>query len=104
ADQRQADVVLDYVEANFQTSPVLSQLLAGRTQRSLRLSNRIEVEVRASDFRNLRGPTFVTVIADETGFLPTSEGSANADVEILNAIRPGLATTSGPLFIISSPY
>jgi len=104
ADQRQADVVLDYVEANFQTSPVLSQLLAGRTQRTLRLSNRIEVEVRASDFRRLRGPTFVTVIADETAFFPTSEGSANPDVEIMNAIRPGLATTSGPLFIISSPY
>ena len=30
--------------------------------------------------------------------------SANADTEILNAVRPGLATTGGPLIIASSPY
>jgi hypothetical protein len=32
------------------------------------------------------------------------EFSANTDVEILNAVRPGLATTNGPLIIASSPY
>ena len=32
------------------------------------------------------------------------ESSANADTEILNAVRPGLATTGGPLVIASSPY
>ena len=30
--------------------------------------------------------------------------SANPDVEILNAVRPALATTQGPLIAISSPY
>jgi hypothetical protein len=33
-----------------------------------------------------------------------SETSANPDHEILDAVRPGLATTGGPLFLISSPY
>src|SRR3974390_1464310 len=33
-----------------------------------------------------------------------TEESANPDAEILNAVRPGLATTGGPLFMISSPY
>jgi hypothetical protein len=33
-----------------------------------------------------------------------SEDSANPDSEILNALRPSLATTSGPLIVISSPY
>jgi hypothetical protein len=28
----------------------------------------------------------------------------NPDTEILNAVRPGLATTSGPLILVSSPY
>jgi hypothetical protein len=36
-------------------------------------------------------------------FWPVDD-AANADSEILNAVRPGLATTSGPLFMISSPY
>ena len=33
-----------------------------------------------------------------------SDESANPDVEILNAARPALATTQGPLIAISSPY
>jgi hypothetical protein len=32
------------------------------------------------------------------------EWSANADVEIVNAVKPGLLTTRGPLIIASSPY
>ena len=55
-------------------------------------------------FRRLRGPTYVAVIADECAFFMSDEYSANADVEIINAIRPGLATTSGPLILASSPY
>jgi hypothetical protein len=102
-DQRQADIVLDYIEANFRGSPILRQLIEARTARSLRLTSRIDVEVRSSDFRRLRGPTYITVIADECAFW-LSEYSSNPDTEILNAVRPGLATTGGPLFIISSPY
>jgi hypothetical protein len=103
ADQRQADVILDYTEANFRNSPVLAQLIQSRAQRELRLNNGIDVEVRASDFRRLRGLTFIACVADEMAFWQTDD-SANPDTEILAAIRPGLATTSGPLFLISSPY
>jgi hypothetical protein len=35
------------------------------------------------------------VIADEAAFWHTDEFSSNADTEILNAVRPGLATTRG---------
>ena len=43
------------------------------------------------------------MIADEVAFW-SSDYSVNPDDEILNAVRPGLATTGGPLFMISSPY
>jgi hypothetical protein len=102
-DQNQADICLDYCEANFRQSPILQQLIEQRTQRALKLTNHIDIEVRASDFRRLRGPTYVCVICDELAFY-FSENSANPDSEILNAVRPGLATTRGPLFLISSPY
>jgi hypothetical protein len=102
-DQRQADISLDYIEENFRQSPILQQLIEQRVQRTLRLTNKISIEVRASDFRALRGPTYVAVICDESAFWP-NEGSSNPDSEILNAVRPGLATTNGPLFMISSPY
>jgi hypothetical protein len=81
----------------------LLRRLATGIQWTLRLTNHIDVEVRSSDFRRLRGPTYIAVIADESAFW-LSENAANPDLEILNAVRPGLATTSGPLFMISSPY
>jgi hypothetical protein len=79
------------------------QLIANRTADTLELTNGISIEVRAASFRRLRGPTYVAVIADESAFW-LSENSANPDAEILNAVRPGLATTGGPLILASSPY
>ena len=103
-DQRQAAIVLDYVQAAFEASPILKQLIASRAADTLVLTNGINIEVRAASFRRLRGPTYIAVIADEAAFWYSDEFSANADTEILNAVRPGLATTGGPLFIVSSPY
>jgi hypothetical protein len=104
-DQRQADIVLDYIQATFEASPILKQLIETRVSRELRLNNGISIEVRASDWRNLRGPTFIAVICDECAFYLTSESySTNPDTEILTSVKPGLATTGGPMYLISSPY
>ena len=103
-DQRQATIILDYLTAIFEGSPILRQLVESRTQTTLRLNNGIDIEVRASDFRRLRGLTFLIVVADEFAFWLSSEYSANPDSAILAAVRPGLATTSGMLVMISSPY
>jgi hypothetical protein len=103
-DQRQAAITLNYCEAAFEGSPILSQLIANRTADTLELNNRISIEVRAASFRRLRGPTYIAVIADEAAFWFSDEFSSNADTEILGACRPGLATTRGPLIIASSPY
>jgi hypothetical protein len=103
-DQRQARISLDYASANFAQSPILKQLVVDSNSEAIHLKNRINVEVRAASFRRLRGPTYIGVIADESAFFYSDEGSANGDTEILNAIRPGLATTGGPLIIASSPY
>jgi hypothetical protein len=103
-DQKQAGIVLEYAQAAFEASPILKQLIANRTADTLELTNGITIEVRAASFRRLRGPTYIAVIADEAAFWYSDEFSANADTEILNAVRPGLATTGGPLIIASSPY
>ena len=103
-DQRQASITLDYATAAFEGSPILSQLVANRTADALELTDGVNVEVRSASFRRLRGPTYIGVIADEAAFWYSDEFSSNADTEILNAVRPGLATTGGPLIIASSPY
>jgi hypothetical protein len=82
----------------------LKQLIANRTQDALELTSGITLEVRPASFRKLRDPTYVAVIADELAFWYTDSAFANPDVEILNAVEPGLAMTGGPLILASSPH
>jgi hypothetical protein len=103
-DQKQAGIVLDFASAAFESSPILRQSVINRTADTLELRDNITIEVRAASFRRLRGPTYLAVISDEAAYWLTDEWSSNPDVEILNAVRPGLATTGGPLIIASSPY
>ena len=102
-DQRQAKITRDYIEGVFDASKILTRLVVNRTTDTLELSNGISIEVRAASFRRLRGVTCVAVIATEAAFWQT-EDSTNIDAEILNAVRPSLATTSGPLILITTPY
>jgi hypothetical protein len=75
-DQRQATIVLNYCEATFQHSPILRQLIQNRSSDALQLTNGISIEVRASSFRRLRGPTYIGVIADEAAFWYSATSSA----------------------------
>ena len=103
-NQKQAGVVFGYVAAVFETVAALRRMVVNRTSDSLTLSNGVSIEVRPASFRGLRGVTALAVLADETCFWYSEETSKNADSEILNAVRPSLATTGGPLIMISSPY
>jgi hypothetical protein len=103
ANQRQASVAFDYACGIFDALPMLAQLVTNRTADTLSLSNGIDLEVRASSFRGLRGVTAVAVLGDEVAFWNVDD-AANPDTEILNAVRPALATTGGPLICISSPH
>ena len=52
-----------------------------------------------------RGRTFLAVLCDETAFWSVEGDSANPDVEVINAVRPGLSTIPYSLLLIaSSPY
>ena len=103
-DIRQASVVHGYIGGIISESEVLRPLLDSSTAQTLRLTNGIDIETRAASFRRLRGVTCIGAIADEACFWFSDEGSANRDDEILQAIRPALATTRGLLAIISTPY
>jgi hypothetical protein len=105
ANVKQAGVALGYIQGILETIQMLAGMVKSRTADSLELTNDVVVEVRPASFRGLRGVTAVAVIADEIGFWLTEDTqSTNPDTEILNALRPALATTHGPLIAISSPY
>lgn len=72
---------------------------------TLSLTNGVDIEIRAASFRGLRGVTCLAICCDEICFWCSDEaGSANPDSAILDAVRPSLATTGGPLIAISTPY
>jgi hypothetical protein len=104
ADQEQSTIVLNYVEAAFRSSPLLKQLIASTTAKAIRLTNGLVVQVRASDYRRVRGTTLIAAVGDECAFWVSAEGGVNPDTEICAALRPALATTGGVLALISSPY
>ena len=101
---KQASVILNYVVGILESVPAFAAMVVGKTNDSVSLSNGIDIEVRAAGFRGLRGITAIIVICDELPYWLADEASRNPDKEILDAVRPALATTDGPLVAIGSPY
>ena len=102
---KQAAIVYGYVAGIIESTPLLAGLIKTKLAETLSLTNGVDVEIRAASFRGLRGITAVAIIADEIAFWYSDEtGSTNPDSAILDAVRPSLSTTGGPLIAISSPY
>jgi hypothetical protein len=72
-DQRQATVTLNYIEAAFRGSPMLSTLVAGRVSETLRLTNGIE-PVRPGN----TPPTLWSRVSNHRGLLPGLKGTSTA--------------------------
>jgi hypothetical protein len=71
---------------------------------SVDLSNRITIELHSASIRTIRGYTLVAAILDEVAFW-FGEDHANPDMEIMEALRPAMATVPGALLLgLSSPY
>jgi len=104
ADRKQARVIMRYIEGFIDSIPMLKRLEVNRTKESIELSSRVVLEVHTTSFRTVRGYRLVAVLGDEVAFWRSDE-AANPDTEILNALRPGLATTPDSLLLcLSSPY
>lgn len=104
ADRKQARVVFGYIKALLAAVPTLAALVAAETKESVTLTTGIVIEVHTASFRTVRGYTVVGAVLDEIAFWPTDD-AADPDAEILNALRPAMATVPGALLLaISSPY
>lgn len=103
ADRKQARSVFRYVLGLLNSNPMLKRMIVREDRESIELNNRTVIEIGTASFRSVRGYTLAAVIADEVAFWRSDE-SANPDAEILNALRPALATLDGKLIALSSPY
>jgi hypothetical protein len=105
ADRRQARVCMRYCLGLLRSVPMLAQLIESETRESISLCNRVVIEVHTASFRSTRGYAIVAGLLDELAFWPTDEGSSEPDVEVISAIRPGMATIPGAMLLCaSSPY
>ena len=104
ADRRQARSIFRFAHGLLHAVPMLAAMIEDETQETITLQNRVVIEIHTASFRVTRGYTFAAVLADETAFW-RSDDSANPDVEIFAALRPGLATLPGAMLLnASSPY
>jgi hypothetical protein len=105
ADRRQARTVMRYITGFLEAIPMLKALVVNQAREAVELSNRVVIEVHTANFRSTRGYTLIGVVCDEIAFWRNDDGSANPDTEILNGLRPGMATVPEALLIAtSSPY
>jgi hypothetical protein len=105
ANRRQARVALRYIRSLFLDHPTLSRLVARETEESLELANRVIIEVQTASFRVTRGYTIAAVVCDELAFWLSDEDNANPAGEILDALKPGMATMPGAMLLVAtSPY
>jgi hypothetical protein len=102
-DRKQARTVMRYVSGLLHSNPMLERMIYREQGESIELVNRTVIEVSTASFRAVRGYTLAAVIADEIAFWRSDE-SANPDWEIINALRPAMATLDGRLIALSSPY
>lgn len=103
-DRKQARVIMRYIVGLIDGVPMLAALVERTTTEEIDLSNRITIEVHTASFRTVRGYTIVAALLDELAFWRSDE-SLNPDREIIDAIRPGMATVMGAMLLCaSSPY
>jgi hypothetical protein len=83
---------------------MLRAVIEGETQETVSLRNRVIIEVHTASFRTTRGYTIVAALCDELAFWG-QEDSAEPDYEVINAIKPGMATIPDAMLLCaSSPY
>lgn len=105
ATKEQAREAFNYLLGIFTEIPAFAEMVDGEpTADTIRLKNRVDIQISTASYKTARGFTPVAAICDEIAFWFVESNAANPDSEVLRALKPGLATFGGPLFVLSSPY
>jgi hypothetical protein len=103
-DRRQARIILRYIRALLDI-PMLKSMVVREDAESFDLNNSVTIEVMTASFKSTRGYTSAAILCDELAFWPVDETSSSPDYEILDALRPSMATIpNSVLLCASSPY
>jgi Terminase large subunit, T4likevirus-type, N-terminal len=105
SNKAQARSIFRFVIGLLKAVPLIEPMIVDDNTETITLSNRVVIEIATASFRTTRGYSFAAVLCDEVAFWRQDESSANPDVEILRALRPGMASIPGSILLLaSSPY
>ena len=105
SDRRQARVIKRYISGLLHEVPMLAATIEDETRETIQLKKNISIEIHTASFRSTRGYTIIAALCDEIAYWRTDETSSEPDVEVLNAIKPGMATIPNAMLLCaSSPY
>jgi hypothetical protein len=65
-DRGQAPVITRFITGLLHATPMLRRIIENETADSIRLSNRVAIEIHTASFRSTRGYTIVAALLDET--------------------------------------
>ena len=101
-DRKQGRVVMGYLRGLLELlefAPYVHRIL----KETVELHNGVNIEIATASFRTIRGYTVPAAVLDEVAFW--YDDGANPDSEVLQALRPAMATVPGSLLLgLSSPY
>jgi hypothetical protein len=104
-DRQQSRLILRYARALLASVPALESMVTSETAESIDLACNVSIEVATSSYRSVRGRTVIGCVLEEVAFFRSDENSANVDRDILDALRPAMATIPNAMLLgVSSPY
>lgn len=103
-DRLQARIIKDYVSGILDSTAALRGMVERDLAEQIDLKNRVSIAIKTNSYRTIRGFTCLAAILEETAFW-RSDLTANPDREVVNALKPALATIPDSLLLsISTPY
>ena len=104
ASKRQTQVVKNYALRMMKDSPALRPHIVNDTSEQIELANGISIMCLPCSSKNIRSFAFPAAVLDEVGFW-RYEGYADADKDVLSAVRPAMIQFRRPkLLMISTPW
>jgi hypothetical protein len=104
-DRTTSAILHRYISAYFREIPSLKALISRETSEGLELKNGVDIVIATSDFRAVRGRSYLLCVMDELAFFRDEDSSTNPDKEIYRSLAPGMTTIPQSLLIgITSPF
>jgi len=100
-----ARIAFHFIQRYISSSPILSKRVVKILKNEIELSNGITIACFPCSYVAVRGITVVAAICDEMAFWRHEETAANPEQEILDALRPSMATVvRAKLIRVSTPF